>query len=72
MLARCRDIARHHSNQGRRCHDSARCYATFWTLTLHDIKVPKERYDDEISKIKKLLASNDKALNELVRGYPCY
>jgi hypothetical protein len=28
--------------------------------------VPKERYDDEIAKIKKLLATSDKALGDMV------
>lgn len=34
-------------------------YVTFWSLSLYDITVPKERYDAEIAHQKLLMKQND-------------
>jgi hypothetical protein len=35
-----------------RSHYQAQLHITFWSLSLYDIYVPKDRYDDEIKKIQ--------------------
>ena len=35
-----------------RSHYQAQLHITFWSLSLYDIYVPKDRYDEEIKKIQ--------------------
>lgn len=46
---------------------STRFYVTFWTLTLYDIFIPKERYEAEMQKQKNLIADIQKDPSTLMK-----
>ena len=47
---------------------SPKLYVTFWSLSLYDIYVPKERYEEEIKKIQQeIQAIEENKAPQLVR-----
>ncbi len=37
--------------------NSCKLYVVFWSLTLYDLHVPKERYEEEIGKAKEIISA---------------
>ena len=46
-------------------------YVTFWSLSMYDLYIPSDRYEEEIQKLKKTLSEVDDN-KEIVRYYKTF